>query len=124
MEWFCQVEPSLSPEELTARCTLRSLPEQCASIYKVEGISADNLSAQIECVWGIFTVVFTPIRNGVRYALTNCPNALQWTITSDLDTTLVHCCINQATTDPDFADSIRQFTEDFRLGLGSHKTEH
>lgn len=123
MEWFCQIEPPLSEEEISARCRLRNLPEQCSSIYKVENISADRLSAQIECVWGIFSVVFTPIRNGVRYALANCPNALQWTITSDGGATLIHCSINQKTTDPDFADSIQQLMEDFRRGLGSQITE-
>lgn len=123
MEWFCRVEPPLPQEEISARCTLCSLPEQCASIYKVENISADRLSAQIECVWGIFTVVFTPIRNGVRYALANCPNALQWTITSDREGTLIHCSINQETTDPDFADSIQQLMENFRLYLSCQKTE-
>lgn len=123
MEWFCRVEPPLSQEEISARCRLRSLPEQCASIYKVENISADRLSARIECVWGIFTVVFTPIRNGVRYTLVNCPNALQWTITTDGGGTLIHCSINQETTDSDFADSIQQLMEDFRLGLGFQKTE-
>lgn len=123
MEWFRQIELPLPEEEISARCKLHNLPELCASIYKVENISADHLSAQIECVWGIFTIVSTPIRHGVRFALANCPNALQWTITSDREGSLIHCSINQKITDPDFSDSIQQLMEDFRLGLGSQKTE-
>ena len=118
MEWFYHVQPPLSPETLALRCKLPNLPRQCASVHNIAKISADNLSASIECVWGVFDISLTPIRNGFRYALTSCPNALQWTATTCNGETFIHCSINQETADPDFSASIREFIESFRMGLG------
>jgi hypothetical protein len=118
MEWFSRVQPPLTLEELTMLCRLPNLPRQCASVHHIASISDDNQSASIECVWGVFDVSLTPIRNGFRYALTSCPNALQWTVTTCNGETLIHCSINQETVDPDFSASIREFIDSFRTGLG------
>lgn len=117
MEWFSRITPLLPPDDLALLCKLPNLPRQCSSIYHIEEISADSRSARIECVWGVFAISLTPIRNGVRYALTNCPNALQWTITTYKGESLIHCTINQESPDPDFSESIREFMENFRMGL-------
>ena len=117
MEWFCHVQPPLSLKELALQCRLPKLPRQCASVHNIAEISADNQSASVECVWGVFDVSLTPICNGFRYALTNCPNALQWSVTTCNGVTLIHCSINQEETDPAFSESIREFVENFRKGL-------
>ena len=42
----------------------------------------------------------------------------QWTVTIYNGEAHIHCSINQKTTDPDFSESIREFMEKFRMGLG------
>jgi hypothetical protein len=108
MEWFYRVQPPKSPEELALLCKLPNLTKQCA---------------RIGCVWGPFAISLTPIRNGARYALISCPNALRWAITTYNGETLMHCSINQESTDPDFSASIREFKGNFRMGPGCQRTE-
>jgi hypothetical protein len=57
------------------------------------------------------------VRDGVRFTLPGCPNALAWTVTAEPEGVLVHCTINRTEHDPDFIESIETFVEDWRTGL-------
>lgn len=117
MEWFYPISPGIPLEAIAQHCTLNNLPALCASVHAVPEVEADGRRATIECVWGVFTATVEPIRNGVRYTLVTCPNALQWTVTTRHGITMLHLTINDAQPDPDFVDSIREFMESFHARL-------
>ena len=118
MEWFHTITPALSEGEIQQRCTLINLPHLCSDVYEIITIDANGRHGEISCVWGLFQIEAYPVKNGMRFALISCPNALQWTITSRHDVTTLHCSINQVSPDPDFAESTQEFIENFRQGLG------
>ena len=116
MEWFYIISPTMAEHQILQHCTISNLPQLCSDVYEI--INTDNgRLGEISCVWGVFQIEAYPVKNGMRYALVSCPNALQWTITTRHDVTTLHCSINQAAPDPDFADSIRDFIENFHQGL-------
>ena len=121
MEFFTTVERPLTAEDLTGRLTVPTLSEVCDAFAAVEAEDDDQGAA--DTLWGHFRVVRTPIRGGVRFALTDCPNALVWTVTAGYppapDGVVVHATIarTEADTDPDFAESIQEFVDAWRLGL-------
>ena len=117
MEWFLPFRPALPEEAIRDICTLSNLPSLCTDVYEVAEIEPCGKKGVISCVWGLFQIETQPIRNGIRYALTSCPNALQWTITSRNGETTLHCSINQTTPDPDFAQSIVDFIAHLHRGL-------
>lgn len=122
MEFFATVIIPASAAELQRRLTIGELPRWCASIEKVLGDAGS--SGEIYCVWGTFRTCREDLRNGVRFSLPGCPNALQWTVTTghlpDPGHTVVHLTINRSEQDQDFLDSIRQFVADWKAGLEAH----
>jgi len=116
MEWLHELHPAIPVERLETLCTLAALPALCVDVYSVEpGHSPEH--AEISCVWGVFATRRSLIRNGVRYELLSCPNALQWTVTTRNAVTTLHGSINQSEVDPDFATSLADFIDHFRTGL-------
>lgn len=117
MDWSHIIIPEIPVTTVMQHCTLANLPQLCADVYSVGQIADDNATAHTECLWGVFELECRPVRNGVRYALTSCPNAFQWTITSRHGETVVHGSINQMAPDPEFAESIAEFLQNFCTGL-------
>lgn len=117
MEWFYHISPGIPVTAIAKHCTLANLPALCASVHSVPEVEADGRRATIECVWGVFTATVEPIRNGIRYVLVTCPNALQWTVTTRHGITTLHLTINDAQPDPDFVESIREYMESFHARL-------
>lgn len=122
MEFFTTAEVRASVAELQHRLTIGDLPRWCASISEV--FSDAGAQGEIYCVWGQFRVNREDIRDGVRFTLPGCPNALQWTVTTgqppDPDKVVIHLTINRSEHDPDFIDSNRQFVADWKTGLEAH----
>lgn len=128
MEFFSEtLNPALDLDRLNSILTIKQLPVYCQSITSV--LSDNKSDGVIYCPWGEFVVNRQAIKDGVRFSLPNCPNALCWTITSDAtgaDTgtddcgsgnITIHCTINTKTHDEDFIDSIKQFVDDWAAGL-------
>ncbi|AKH20553.1 hypothetical protein [Sedimenticola thiotaurini] len=115
MEFYRRVESKCSAAQLQALITLEQLPSLCASIDTL--LEQRGEEGQIYCVWGAFEVTRQKIRDGVRFTLPGCINALAWTITANPDHIVIHCTINRAEHDQDFIESIEQFVEDWRTGL-------
>jgi hypothetical protein len=119
MEFFATTTIPASAEDLQHRLTIGELPHWCATIEKV--LSDAKSSGEIFCVWGTFQVNREDMKNGVRFSLPDCPNALQWTLTTghqpDPRQTVIHATINRTEQDQDFVDSIRQFVDDWKAGL-------
>jgi hypothetical protein len=122
MEFFATSTIPASIEDLQRRLTIGELPRWCASIEKV--LSDAITSGEIYCVWGTFDLNREELRQGVRFSLPHCPNALQWTVTTghapDPLQTSIHATINRAEQDQDFIDSLQQFVEDWKAGLEAH----
>ena len=122
MEFFATITIPASAEDLQRRLTIGELPHWCASIEKV--LSEAKSSGEIFCVWGTFHANREDMRNGVRFSLPDCPNALQWTVTTGHQPnplhTVIHATINRTEQDQDFVDSIRQFVDDWKSGLEAH----
>ncbi len=117
MEFFADVERPWTAGALQAAVRIRDLPRWCASVQTVYG--DDGSEGEIYCVWGRFRVRREAIRNGLRFTLPDCPNALQWTLTVVAPGRVrVHCTIDRPAHDPDFVDSIEAFVADWRAGLG------
>ncbi|MCW8905716.1 MAG: hypothetical protein OQL28_00575 [Sedimenticola sp.] len=118
MEFFRHAPSQTSVAELQALLTLPRLPELCASIDTLQAQEDENHGA-IYCLWGAFRIRRETIRNGIRFTLPDCPNALAWTVTLESGHLVLHCTINQSSHEADFIDSIHQFLEDWEAGLGA-----
>jgi hypothetical protein len=122
MEFFATAIVPATVADLQRRLTIAELPRWCASIGKV--LSDAKMSGEIYCVWGTFHAQRDELRQGVRFSLPHCPNALQWTVTTGhpLDTrhATIHATINRTEHDQDFIDTIRQFVDDWKAGLEAH----
>ena len=120
MEFFAKADCPLTPETLQQRLTGPELAAWCDAIDKV--LWWDGEQGEIYCLWGQFRVQREPIRDGLRFTLPGCPNALAWTLTCDPADSpspgvLVHCTINRSEHEPDFIESIELFVEDWRAGI-------
>jgi hypothetical protein len=117
MEFFGTARLVASADHLRDLITGPRLAEWCDAIDRVLNWREDLDSGEIYCLWGQFAVRREPIRDGVRFTLPGCPNALAWTVTAEPDCVLVHCTINRSEHDPDFIESIESFVEDWRVEL-------
>lgn len=119
MEFFASIAGPVPVEQLQQHLTVAALADLCASVDTV--LESDGDTGLIYCLWGEFSVRRELIRNGVRFSLPGCPNALAWTVTSEAEADppgiVVHCTINRSRHEPDFVESIEEFVDDWREGL-------
>ncbi|MHB8534747.1 MAG: hypothetical protein ACYDBW_04810 [Sulfuricaulis sp.] len=122
MEFFATTIIPATVADLQRRLTIGELPRWCASIEKVLGDATS--SGEIYCVWGTFHTCREELRQGVRFSLPGCPNALQWTVTTGHQPnprhTVIHLTINRTEQDRDFIDSIQKFVDAWKAGLEAH----
>ena len=119
MEFFSDINNiGIEVNDLQALLTMDKLPVYCASIDTLIS-QQDESKAEIYCVWGQFSVSRELIRNGVRFALLNCPHALAWTIAyhEKLGSVVVHCTIDDREEETEFIETIEQFVDDWASGL-------
>ncbi len=118
MEFFKELErPDVNIDALKDLVKISALPDLCRSIDSV--ISDNHNVGEIYCLWGQFNISREVIRNGVRFALLDCPHALAWTITYHVDRKMlvVHCTIDDRDEDTEFIESIQEFVCDWGIGL-------
>ena len=122
MEFFATISITASAADLQRRLTISELPRWCPSIEKV--LRDASSSGEIYCVWGTFDIHREELREGVRFTLPGCPNAFQWTVTTEPPPNarhaVVHLTINRTEHDQDFIDSLQQFVDDWKTGLETH----
>jgi hypothetical protein len=111
MEFFATARLVASPDQLRDRITGPRLAEHCAAIDRVLEWRDDLDVGEIDCLWGQFAVRRELIRDGVRFTLPGCPNALAWTVTAASGGVLVHCTINRA------RSGLHRVDPDVRRGL-------
>ncbi len=117
MEFFTEVRNTgISCDQLMQRLTIAKLPELCNSINTV--ITDNKTNGIIYCIWGEFIIHREELKDGIRFSLPHCPNALAWTVTLDAKKKItIHCTINTKQHDVDFIDSIEQFVSDWQQGI-------
>jgi hypothetical protein len=118
MEFFKEIErPGVDVDALKGLLQISSLPHHCRSIDSV--ISDEHNIGEIYCVWGLFNISREIIKNGVRFALLDCPHAFAWTITyhDDRNMLVVHCTIDDRDEDAEFIETIDEFVADWGFGL-------
>jgi hypothetical protein len=122
MEFLATTRIPATAAELQQRLTISTLPHWCVSVENV--LSDAGAHGDIYCVWGAFVVHREDIHGGVRFSLPGCPNAFQWTVTTeqapDPQQTVIHVTINRSEPDPDFIDSIELFVTHWKAGLEAH----
>ena len=119
MEFISTTILPATPADLQRRLTIDALPRWCASIEKI--LRDDSSSGEIYSVWGVFDINREVLRNGVRFSLSSCPMALQWSVTTghqpNPQHTVIHITINRTEQDKDFVESLRKFVDDWKAGL-------
>ena len=122
MEFYKYANVDIDVDRLQEIVTIHNLTQLCDSIYDI--IQDDITKGKIYCIWGHFKINKEIIKNGVRFTLPNCPNALAWTITKEHvgenDEILIHCTINRSEHEPEFIQSLEQFISDWKIGLESY----
>ncbi|WP_303908907.1 hypothetical protein [Thiohalomonas denitrificans] len=122
MEFIARASTLMRDADLQRYVRINNLPDWCASIDKV--IASQGEKGEIYSLWGQFRIHREMIRDGVRFTLPSCPNALQWTVTADLNGSkevVIHCTINREEHDPDFIESIEHFVADWKAGIEAGK---
>jgi hypothetical protein len=119
MEFFAVARVSASPESLQ-KVTAGRLADLCPSIERLLAVHDDD-RARAWTVWGEFDILRLPITGGVRFILTDCANALTWSLTTghppEPDAVTVHATINRPEQEPEFIETIETFVEEWRGAL-------
>ena len=118
MEFFKIVDLNVSKEFIQDNITVDNLGNITETNFVLE--KHDN-GALIGTLWGEFDLSYDKINGGVRFALTSCPNALAWTITTgfppEREKLIIHATNNRTRKPQEFIDEINDFLEDWETGL-------
>lgn len=120
MEFFEEIEKQgIDIEALKNLLQISTLTAHCRSIDSV--IFDDHNSGNIYCLWGQFNISREEIKNGVRFALLNCPHALAWTIAyhEERSMLVVHLTTDDREEDEELVESIQEFMSDWHIGLSN-----
>ncbi|KAG1707815.1 Formate dehydrogenase subunit alpha [Nymphon striatum] len=93
--------------------------EVCAVATKVFGVDNKTIPTEMNIVGDEFNINVEELKYGVRFSLPNCPNALAWSVTIDADSNdvVIYCSINKHEHDEYFIETIKQFMDDWQVGI-------
>lgn len=118
MEFHAVAKVRTDAATLQNALTVPTLARVCAEFSNV--IGSDD-KGEADSPWGHFTVQRTLFTGGVRFQLLNCPNGLQWTLTTGFppapEHVFIHATVNRTEIDPDFAESLQDFVDAWRAGM-------
>jgi hypothetical protein len=118
MEKFKIIDLNVDEHWIHEHITLENLDKITETNFVIEKKGSDALIATL---WGEFDVSYDKINGGVRFALTSCPNALAWTITTgfppEREKLIIHATINRTRKPQEFIDEMDEFLEDWEEGL-------
>ena len=118
MEFFKIIDKRVTEAIIQNKITPNSLEEFTESMFMIEQGNENFTGATL---WGEFQISYDKINGGVRFALLDCPNALQWTITSgfppERDKIVLHATINRTQKPQEFIDEINDFLDEWETGL-------
>lgn len=118
MEFFKIIDIETSPEWIQENISIENLEKITETNFALE---KKGEVALVGTLWGEFELSFDKINGGVRFALTSCPNALAWTITTgfppERNKLIIHATINRTQKPQEFINEINDFIDDWEKGL-------
>jgi hypothetical protein len=118
MEFLKIVNIETTQEWIHKNITIENLEKITETNFVIEKKEDDAL---IGTLWGEFNLSYDKINGGVRFALTSCPNALAWTITTgyppERTKIIIHATINRTQKPQEFIDEVNDFIDDWEGGL-------
>lgn len=120
MEFFEYAEIVTSQEEIRDKVCMDTLPFFCEAVEAVD--KADELGRVVYFLhWGRFHLRCEEVMGGVRFSVTDCPNALAWTVTTGYppcpDKVVLHATINRTDHDPGFIAVTKDLLVTLKTGL-------
>lgn len=120
MEFFRIINKQVSEAIIQEKITPETLENFTESMFLLEKIEHKFSGGTL---WGEFLISYHKINGGVRFALLDCPNALQWTITTgfppDRDKIIVHATINRTQKPTEFLEEVEDFLNEWEVGLNN-----
>ena len=114
MEFFKIVNVKTTESQIQNSLTLDKLEALTSQIFVLERINENE--ATMGGIWGEFQLSRHEIKGGLRYSLTDCPNALAWTVTTGYpparQAIVIHATINRERKHPDFIEEVEDFLDD------------
>lgn len=97
--------------------TIKNLPNLCSSIETV--ISDEINKGVIYCIWGQHCISRETLKDGVRFSFQGCPHALALSVTTKNNSNriTIHCSTDTEIQDEDFMDSIKEFLNNWVIGI-------
>ena len=118
MEFFKIIDIKTDQDWIKKNITVENLEKITETNFVIE---KKGNHALIGTLWGEFGLSYDKINGGVRFALTSCPNALAWTITTgfppEREKLIIHATINRTRKPKEFIDEINDFLDDWETGL-------
>ena len=118
MEFFRLIDKKVSQEIIQERIIPNSVSEFAESMLFIRG---DENKFEGLTLWGDFLISYNKIKGGVRFTLTNCPYAFNWTITygfqPEPEKIILHCTINRRQIQDEFLEEIKEFLDEWQKGL-------
>jgi hypothetical protein len=119
MEFFAFAKSDWDETQLKNALSMDRLNSYSDSIEKV--IEASDDWGNYFTIWGEFRVLRIEIIGGYRFVMPNCQNGLTWSITTGYepypDKINIHTTINREKQDPDFIETLVDFTNEWALSL-------
>ena len=114
MEFFRTIKRKTDEVNIQSSLTLKHLDRLSNEIFIIG--DQNEKGADIGGIWGEFTLSRSKINGGLRFALTECPNALVWTITTGYppchESIVIHLTINRTQKSSEFIEEIEEFLDD------------
>ena len=118
MEFFKIIHKQSSEQIIQEKMTPDTLEKFTESMFLIENFESDFSGGTL---WGEFLMSYNKINGGVRFALLDCPNALQWTITTgflpERNKIVLHATINQTQKSTEFLEEVEDFMNEWKAGL-------
>jgi hypothetical protein len=114
MEFFRIIDVSTTEEVIQKTFEMTNLALLSSQLFLLEAVNDEK--AEIGSFWGEFTLRRTVVKGGLRFALSECPNALAWTITTGYEpspgSVILHLTINRTQKDDEFIEELNDFMDD------------
>ena len=116
---FCRfIDKQVSEELIQNKITPKSVEDFTESMMFLDGDSSRFSGLTL---WGEFEISYHKIKGGVRFTLTNCPYAFNWTITygfrPERKKIVLHCTINRTQVKEEFLEEINEFLDEWQGGM-------
>ena len=121
MEFFAFADVAWDEDRIRRVLSMDSLDKYCDSIENVIEVCEETGWGRYFTIWGEFELQRIAIRGGYRFVMPKCPNALTWSITTGFPPhpaqVTIHSTINRPDHDPDFVETLVDFTNEWGGGL-------